>query len=627
MHQIKQRLSLLILFQGLALLLYAKSIGFPLFFDSKSVLLHADLSGNLRFERLFSGRWLTELSFGLVSALYGSEWFYQNLFNVILHAINAFLLFELLLLIYTEVLQDAPRVTSWQLKLMALAAGLIFLVHPVSVYATAYLIQRSILLGTGLSLLSLILFIRGLLSASRKLLVLAPAAYLMALMAKENCIMLPGAALVLMHVCDDVRFRFNLKQFFWVFVLFGIAACPVLMQKIGIIGAVYEPYAEDMIHTYEFTTRVKFDLSQAYGFSILTQCYMFFRYVLVWILPLPQWLSIDLHFPFAMSWLSWPESVSIFLYLVIFSISIWMLRRKSSFKLVAAACIVPMILFATEFSVVRLSEQFVLYRSYFWMGFLGLAIPPFYIFLNRYVHSTRMIAALVLGVILIFSTVASDRLQTFQSEVAVWEDALSKVTKDPGSSEYFKTHRVHQNLAVAYDLAGNLDKSLWHYQQAIQIHPKLYPAHDNLGMLYLKLKQPERALAHFKVVYGLKPTDAENVYNMGVANEALNNPEQAISDYTAAIKLRPDYVEAYNNLGACFMKIHDYQRAKSALEAALKFRPDFAVAFFNLGTLSLKLHDYDSAVNYLQRAKFLGLNDESLLNNLRIAERRRQSSH
>jgi hypothetical protein len=149
----------------IAIALYSESLHNPPVFDD-SLLSEGFLRtyGTALFR--FDLRWLSYASFGWTFEAVGRDWFWHRLVNVLLHAGVASMLFLFLSRLFTVLVPaPAPQRASMEPAWMAAFGALLFLVHPVAVYGTAYLTQRSIVLATLLSLLSLHCFLEGLIGA------------------------------------------------------------------------------------------------------------------------------------------------------------------------------------------------------------------------------------------------------------------------------------------------------------------------------------------------------------------------------------------------------------------------------------------------------------------------------
>src|SRR5207253_2455295 len=93
----------------------------------------------------------------LVHAAFGQDVRWQRLVSVLLHAGTGIALFAFLYRLFRATLADAGS------GLLAFFGALWFVLHPVSVYGVAYVIQRSIILATLFSLVSLSCVLEGLL--------------------------------------------------------------------------------------------------------------------------------------------------------------------------------------------------------------------------------------------------------------------------------------------------------------------------------------------------------------------------------------------------------------------------------------------------------------------------------
>lgn len=177
---------------AIVLALYARGLGYPLVFD--------DASLTEEFLRAYAGTFRLDLrrfaygSFGLTYALLGLDLHWMRIGNLLLHAAASVALFALGTRLLGALLPELPatrRVAA------AFVGAALFAAHPVSVYAVAYLMQRSILMATAFSLASLALFLEGLLRRRMAWHLAAAAAYFCAVFSKEHAVMLPAVALAL----------------------------------------------------------------------------------------------------------------------------------------------------------------------------------------------------------------------------------------------------------------------------------------------------------------------------------------------------------------------------------------------------------------------------------------------
>ncbi|HET7404037.1 MAG TPA: hypothetical protein VFJ62_19725, partial [Usitatibacter sp.] len=226
-------------------LIYAPGLGNALVFDDSYLAegLFADY-GHLDHARV---RMLSYGSFVWLDALLGDGWWKQRLFNLMLHLAVTLSLWGL----YRELLrhiappqgEPAPAVPYYRAPVLGLCVGF-FALNPVAVYGVAYLIQRSIVMGTLFTVLALWLFARGLRTRSHLLMLGAVLAYALAVASKEHTVLAPLAAaplFVLVRRPDAKRIALLTAGGA---VLVGLAAA-VLYQRYGeILGRPFDEYSQ-----------------------------------------------------------------------------------------------------------------------------------------------------------------------------------------------------------------------------------------------------------------------------------------------------------------------------------------------------------------------------------------------
>ncbi|HZB46013.1 MAG TPA: hypothetical protein VE360_12240 [Pyrinomonadaceae bacterium] len=132
------------------------------------------------------------LSYVSDAALWGRQSFGFHLTNVLLHALNSF--FVLLL---ARRLFDGEGVADGRRDAAALAAGLLFLLHPSHTEAVSWISGRADVLATFFGLLSLLFQLPRARARRRAALALSLLCFALALFAKEAAAFIPLAALLL----------------------------------------------------------------------------------------------------------------------------------------------------------------------------------------------------------------------------------------------------------------------------------------------------------------------------------------------------------------------------------------------------------------------------------------------
>lgn len=479
----------------------------------------------------FDLRWLPYATFEWTRALLGLELIWFRLGNLVLHLATTVTLFLFLRRLFERVLpfNDESSVTlspHW----LAFFGALIFALHPVSVYAVAYLIQRSTLMATLFALLTWRLFLEGAIRENSGWLLASAATYFLAVLSKEHAIMTPAVTIALLLLVNNRSIRQRLMLIWPTFVLYGLIGGFVVFQVKAshILGHAYEPIAAN----YMSLLGPDFDNQLAYPLSMLTQCFLFFKYLWVWIAPSPAWMSVDMPQAFAKSLWSWPESVGFIGFIIYPILAIRLLLQRGINGLLGFALLCPWLLFATELSTIRIQESFVLYRSYLWMAGAFAALP----FLCQKLSAKQ--AAIILAMVaLLLMPLSWLRLTTFSHPLLLWDDAAQRIEnmeeKRPGSDRIFYNR--------GRELIGAK-----HYAEAIEDFSKVIEskglyvgyAYQNRGTAYLGGGKYLLALSDFNRAIELVPTDKAKLF-MGKARtlEELNDSPAAMQAYKQACLL------------------------------------------------------------------------------------------
>jgi protein O-mannosyl-transferase len=110
-------------------------------------------------------------------------------------------------------------------------------------------------------------------------------------------------------------------------------------------------------------------------------------------------------------------------------------------------------------------------------------------------------------------------------------------------------------------------------------------AHNGLGVALVKKGQIDEAIRQFQESIHLNPDHADVHYNLGTALYQQGRSGEAISQFQEAIRLKPDHATAHNNLGTALGLIGQTEEAIRQFQEALRLMPDYADARKNLDVL------------------------------------------
>lgn len=571
-----------------AALLYGDSLKYPLVFDDLPFFVDSDLWQHGYSLFRLDPRWVSYASFGWSYKLFGLDWSWYRLENVVLHGLTGVLLFLFFsrLLNAIRPLQDVVAQSHWP----AFFAALVFVLHPAAVYGVAYLVQRSIILATLFGIASLLCYLEGLARGGTKWFLLSALCYFLAVFSKEHSIMIPGVAAALTLLLHKPSFPL-IKKVWLPFILYLAIGILVILRSNGVLGTVYEPLANDILS--QLSEQQNLDVKHAYGLSVITQGYLFFKYLLLWILPYTGWMSIDIRQPFATHFISWPQLPGFILFLAYPVLAMKWLLKGGRQGLLGLGLLFPWILYLTELSTARIQEPFVLYRSYLWMSGLPIVLFSFMGSLPK-----KFIPAFLGGFCLMLAILAWNRLDTFSSDLKLWSDAVDKYEGD--NLPY--AERAFNNRGNAYLNLGEFQKAQEDFKKAATISPKYADAYSNIGGAYFLQKNFPAALESYNTAINLKPDYAKYRINRSTLLLQMGRYGDALKDCEHALQLDAQNTDAYLNCGFALSHMGKRQEALHYLDNALRVNPRLVAAYINRSIINKELGRHDSALGDLDQA-------------------------
>ncbi|MCY2963002.1 MAG: tetratricopeptide repeat protein [Planctomycetota bacterium] len=157
----------------------------------------------------------------------------------------------------------------------------------------------------------------------------------------------------------------------------------------------------------------------------------------------------------------------------------------------------------------------------------------------------------------------------FPAALAEFERALAVDELEPD---------VHDGLATAHYLQGNLELAAKHFERVTRLDPRRGSAWINLGAVYNRLLNHTKAVEVLRRAVQVERTSAAAFYNLGSAYRHLKQWALAVPAYREAIRLEPDQPDAYVNLGLVYLEMKNIPQATVQFKKALELRPDSARA-------------------------------------------------
>lgn len=503
--------------------LYGAFLSTPPFFDDLNFFKRP--GGTLEHGLQFTPRWLPYWSMDLTWQYFGLNPLAFRLGSLLLHlgtvAVLYFFLHQLLVF-----LGRGRHVAFY-----AFAGALLFGLHPVAVFATGYMIQRTVLMATLFSLLMWWAFLRGSWAGRAGWLYVSVLCYFLAAYSKEHAITAFAVCPLLLIWLWRSRvavagFSVTLTRHHWVvFLLYGFVAASVLAGKLGLLAAPYEPSVSYLLADLPFDSRY------AYPMSVLTQTALFFKYLFLWAVPNVAWMSVDMRVPIATPFTLWSYALATLAFAMYVFFGVYLLWQGGRRGLWGLGLLIPVLMFSTELSTVRIQEPFVLYRSYLWLPLsYGLLVAGLFALLS--LRTAYVMLALTATAFALFSI---NQLYTFTQHLFIWDQA-AQLAGD--RKNVLGLDRIYHNRGQAYADLGFAKEAMQDYNQAIALAPELPYSYNNRGALLLDLGKPQEALADFERALSLMATPAPNpLMGRGLAYLALGHEDAARQNFQAACKL------------------------------------------------------------------------------------------
>ena len=199
--------------------------------------------------------------------------------------------------------------------------------------------------------------------------------------------------------------------------------------------------------------------------------------------------------------------------------------------------------------------------------------------------------SILIPLLLVYSTTTIHRNRVWKDDVSLWSDAVKKA---PLST------RSYDNLGLAYDGTGNMEKAEEMYQKTLRLDPNYLFAYYNLGVLYQKQREWEKAANYYQEAVRLDPVYFNAYYNLGLVYQETGQYQKAIEAYEKAISSDSRHPHAYNNLGVAYWLKGEKEEAIRSFLKAVERGPDHVKAYYNLGNVYQEIGDYRKAIDAYQ---------------------------
>lgn len=162
--------------------------------------------------------------------------------------------------------------------------------------------------------------------------------------------------------------------------------------------------------------------------------------------------------------------------------------------------------------------------------------------------------------------------------------------------------------------AGQFQKAIELYDQAIALNPKLAEVHWGRCYSLNSVQQPDDAIAACNQALAIKPNYPEALWSKGSALDQKQRFNESLKLYQQATTLKPNFAEAWNNLGVSLLAVGRKTEAVAAFDKATALKPGFANAWGNRGATLWELGRFDEAIVSMDKALQIQPNNPDIVN-------------
>ena len=155
----------------------------------------------------------------------------------------------------------------------------------------------------------------------------------------------------------------------------------------------------------------------------------------------------------------------------------------------------------------------------------------------------------------------------YRTAVGMWRDVIGKRPTNP---------RAYNNLGNLVNKRGDQREAFKLYQAAIEVDPGYQPGYYNLANLLAGDGKLDKSVAYYRRSLDINPDAIETHNNLAVVLFQLGKGEESIKHLREAVRIDPSDPAAYYNLGVALIKEERAPEAIPFLEKAVELRPDYS---------------------------------------------------
>ncbi|MFT5387564.1 MAG: tetratricopeptide (TPR) repeat protein [Candidatus Omnitrophota bacterium] len=523
-------------------------------------------------------RFITFLTFALNYHYHGLDVFGYHMVNNIIHACNGVLVFWFITLLFeTQRIKD--KYSSFYQIFTACAVALTFVTHPLQTQAVSYITQRFTSLAALFYLVALVLYLVGRVTvrsdlSKRVYLGLAIVVGLVGMFSKQTVFTLPIVVILIEVILfNHNKYKWAKSGYFW-----------TIIASLFVIPSFFKFSIKNVLLN-EIVSGSHFGETTNSWHYFLTQTRVVVRYLELVFYPKGQTLYYD--FAASRSILELKTALCFLFLCALFGIGIWLLRKR---PLVGFGIIWFFVTLSVTSTIIPIHHAIFEHRMY--VALIGIALSVF-LLLQELTSRRKVLVGILIGVVVILSTLTVLRNNVWKTNVSMWEDVVRKHPNQP---------RSYNNLGFSYTSKNNTELALDAFAKALKLAPGYAEVYNNRGVLYMRMGKYQEALKEFQLAIDYGISRPELYDNVGLIYYKTHAPQLAITYFTKAIVLNEQYDKAYGNRGTVYQFLKQYDLSIKDLTMAININKLNPAYFYNRGTTLGLMEEYQKSLKDFNHA-------------------------
>ncbi|HUG92601.1 MAG TPA: tetratricopeptide repeat protein [Planctomycetaceae bacterium] len=165
-----------------------------------------------------------------------------------------------------------------------------------------------------------------------------------------------------------------------------------------------------------------------------------------------------------------------------------------------------------------------------------------------------------------------------------------------------KFESAHLGLGIVLAQRGQFDEAIRHLETTLALDDRSAEAHRQLARIYSHRSQPDLARRHYEQALVLEPDDPLTLVALAILLTDESDYQAALALYEQASRVSPADPFVHYLRGVLLELMDRSAEAASAYQAALLVDPDHAYAHYNLGNILVRRGELPAAVRHFQAA-------------------------